>query len=136
VERLQAAAGLVGEEHSNNKFMIKKIFILIVVLLVIGLSFLTVYFYKKSVSSDVKKVTDIVENVSRIAIVPSDKPDRVSVVSDLAPLKTMPFFTDAKIGDQVLFYAEARKAYLYRPSVGKIVNIASITFDGSLLDSQ
>lgn len=136
MERIKGEVELVVVDHSNNKFMIKKIFILIVVLLVIGLSFMTVYFYKKSVSSDDKKVTDIVEDVSNIAILPNVKPDRVSVVSDLAPLKNMPFFIDAKIGDQVLFYAEARKAYLYRPSVGKIVNISSITFDGSLLDSQ
>ena len=67
----------------------------------------------------------IVEAVSKIAYLPSENP-QVATVSDISQLKGQSFFADAANGDKVLIYTNTKRAYLYRPSTGKIVNIGPV----------
>lgn len=68
----------------------------------------------------------LVEEIGKIMVLPSDEEPTVATVSDLEPLKDQPFFANAKIGDKVLIYTNARKAILYNPKMRKIVEVAPI----------
>lgn len=73
------------------------------------------------------------QEVGKLMELPAEKP-MVATVKDVTQLPAnQPFFLVAKNGDKVLFYNDAKKAILYRPSTDKIVNVAPITVNPTLL---
>jgi hypothetical protein len=50
----------------------------------------------------------------------------LATVTDASKLNSQRFFKDAQNGDEVLIYALASKAILYRPKINKIVEVASV----------
>jgi cell division protein FtsB len=64
--------------------------------------------------------------VGALVDLPSGETPTVATVSDSAKLKEQAFFELAQNGDKVLIYSKAKKAYLYRPSTNKMVNIAPV----------
>jgi hypothetical protein len=99
---------------------------------------LAIYFYNQTriLNKDpktiaAKEVTSLVDEVSKIVILPEGETPTVATVSDAAALKSQAFFAQALKGDKVLIYTKAGKAVLYRPSVGKIVEVSSVKFDTS-----
>ena len=73
-----------------------------------------------------EEVQAVVEQVGQIMILPQGEQPTLATVSDLSQLKDQPFFVNAKIGDKVLLYANARKAILFDPVANKIVEVAPI----------
>jgi len=65
--------------------------------------------------------------VGRIIVLPNDEEPTVATVTDPEKLRDQVFFANAKAGDKVLIYTKARKAYLYDPIAGKLVEVAPIT---------
>ena len=57
---------------------------------------------------------------------PSDELPTIATVSDPEALQNQSFFIDAKKGDKVLIYSNARKAILYDPIANKIITIAPV----------
>ncbi len=111
----------------------KKIFVGIFLLLLFSTMGATFYFYKQW--SDLKQnpqkifeqeVKDIVDMVGKILVLPEGEQPTVATVTDLERLKDQPFFAQAKIGDKVLIYTNARKAILYRQKENKIVEVAPL----------
>ena len=95
----------------------KVIFIILSLVLIISL------YYNFSLSGQIRQLKDpqafaqnqiakIVSEVGKVISLPQNETPTVATVSDLAPLKSQPFFTNAAIGDQVLIYAIARKVIL------------------------
>ncbi|MDE2399714.1 MAG: hypothetical protein KGL67_01745 [Patescibacteria group bacterium] len=72
----------------------------------------------------------LVDKVDKLAYLPQDETPTVAKVSNPALLKDQTFFADAKTGDVVLIYSNARKAILYDPVANKIVNISTINVGG------
>jgi len=72
------------------------------------------------------QVKDLIAQVGKLVVLPSDEQPTVATVTDLGPLKDQPFFANAKLDDKVLIYAKAKKAILYRPSENKIIEIAPV----------
>jgi hypothetical protein len=70
--------------------------------------------------------TELVANVAKITVLPASETPTVATVSDISKLKDQAFFVNAQNGDKVLIYTKAKKAYLYRPSTNKIINIAPV----------
>lgn len=68
----------------------------------------------------------VFDKVSEIVILPKDEVPELMVIKDLEEIKNEPFFKNAQVGDSVLVYIKARKAYLYRDSEHKIVDIAPL----------
>ncbi len=115
----------------KSKSFLKKYFALILIALVIILGVTSAYFYKKSTTTKTDQISQaeissLVEKVGRLAIVPSDETPTIATVSDPEALKNQAFFVDAKKGDKVLIYSNAKKAFLYDPTADKIVNIAPL----------
>ena len=111
----------------------KRIFLVIVTLVVIALVFFACFFaYNKfkqpsSTTSD-SETSQVVAEVGKLMLLPNETPT-VAVVSDLAKLQGQKFFTNAKEGDVVLMYAQAQKAILYSPTDNKIIEVAPIVND-------
>jgi len=73
-----------------------------------------------------EEAEQLVAVVGKIIILPADELPTVATVSDPTKLADQAFFAKAKVGDKVLLYANARKAYLYDPKANKILEVAPI----------
>jgi len=125
---------------SKPRFLTKKIkpylndwrlsFALVILLLVSAVS--AVYFYSQytAVKTNPQKIaqdekTALITQVGQLMVLPSEEPT-VATVSNIEALKNQPFFANAKNGDRVLIYVNARKAVLYDPVNNKIVEATPI----------
>lgn len=76
------------------------------------------------------EIEDLITTVSKLVELPQNETPTIATISDKDKLRANPFFARAQNGDQILIYAAAGRAYLYRPSTNKIVDIAPITVQG------
>lgn len=117
------------------KGFFRKYFSLIMIVLVILLAATSFYFYKKSNSNpdaaSQAEVKALVSKVGDLMVLPEGEVPTVATVSDPEALKDQEFFTDAKKGDKVLIYSNARKAILYSPDLDKIITIAPLNTDAA-----
>lgn len=74
---------------------------------------------------DQKELTKITSHISQTIELPDEQPT-LATVSDKSKLQDQPFFRKAENGDKVLFYTQAAKAILYRPSTKKIIDFTTI----------
>lgn len=77
-----------------------------------------------------KEVEQLQKTVGELILLPSDEEPTIETVSDKAKLGNQAFFERAKNGDKVLIYTKSRKAYLYRPSLNKLVDIGPVNVGG------
>lgn len=69
----------------------------------------------------------LVETVGKLINLPEGEKPTVATVTDLNKLKSQSFFANAAVGDKVLVYFQAKKAYLYRPSTNKLIDIGPVS---------
>lgn len=74
----------------------------------------------KPISASTTKA-QIIAAVEKMTILPEDEDPVLGTVQDPALLADQPFFQYAERGDRVLIYQRAKRAILYRPSTGKII---------------
>ncbi|MEK7096013.1 MAG: hypothetical protein AAB896_01855, partial [Patescibacteria group bacterium] len=98
----------------------------------------TIYFYVQnknttdklndlqSKSQTASNLEEVVNQVGKLVILPSDEKPTLATISDVSKLQGQPFFASAANGDKVLVYAKAGRAILYRPSLNKIVEMAPL----------
>lgn len=67
----------------------------------------------------------LIKDVNKAAVMPKDEQPIIREISELKSLASQPFYYDAQIGDRVLVFSKAKKAILYRPSTGQVVNITN-----------
>ncbi len=110
----------------------KKVLLVLAVLLII-VSGVGYSYYKKAKNVTVdpnivvqNEVAELVAKVGKLIILPVDEVPTVATVNDPEKLKDQAFFAKAKVGDKVLFFTNAKKAYLYDPVANKILEIAPI----------
>ncbi len=89
------------------------------------------YLWNKSESSVRAQTTEdevekIVADVKKVLILPENETPTLATVTDLTQLRDQPFFAKAEIGDNVLIYAESKKAVLWRPSTKMVVEISTL----------
>ncbi len=109
--------------------------LLILVILLAGTS---VFFYNKFSSlkanpskAEEAEVERLVAVIGEHIVLPKDETPTVATVADPDALKGQSFFVDAKKGDKVLIYTNAKKAILYDPTVDKIITVAPLTIGDS-----
>ncbi|MDP2789341.1 MAG: hypothetical protein Q8O46_04865 [bacterium] len=107
--------------------------ILILALLVVVLGGTTFYFYTNSKllqgdnsKADLAEAKALAEKVGKLIVLPTDEVPTIATVSDPEALQNQSFFAEAKKGDKVLIYTNARKAILYDLVANKIVNVAPL----------
>jgi hypothetical protein len=73
-----------------------------------------------------KKVTDLINSLGEKTSLPGEETPSVATVTDINKLPNVAFFAKAEKGDKVLIYTAAKKAYLYRPSTGQIIQEGAV----------
>ncbi|MBP6883886.1 MAG: hypothetical protein KBC06_01490 [Candidatus Pacebacteria bacterium] len=102
------------------------VFLLVTVVVIGG------YFYKNNISYNNPEAVNrteiqmLTEEVGQLIVLPTNETPTIATVSDPSALKNQAFFADAKKGDKVLIYTNAKKAILYDPIIKKIVNMAPV----------
>lgn len=76
------------------------------------------------------EISTLIERVGKLIVLPTGEEPTVATVSDPDKLKDQVFFANAKVGDKVLIYTKARKAYLYDPEGDILLEVAPITAEG------
>lgn len=78
------------------------------------------------------KTKEVVAQVRKLIDVPRGETPVLATVSNTESLQGQEFFENAKEGDFVLYYAEARKVYLYDPEANIIVEVATLAAGESI----
>ncbi|HET7098669.1 MAG TPA: hypothetical protein VFI61_00305 [Patescibacteria group bacterium] len=71
----------------------------------------------------------LVAEVGLLIALPEGEKPTVATVSDIDKVKDQPFFKNAKNGDKVLIYTNAKKAILYRPSEKRIIEVGAVNIN-------
>ncbi len=94
----------------------------------------TAYFYRQlsKIKNDPQRVaqeevTALTEKVGKLMVLPENELPTIATVTDPEKLKEQAFFANAKTGDKVLIYTNAKKAILYSEETNKIVEVAPLT---------
>lgn len=111
-----------------------KIFLVLLAVLVLVFGGTTVYFYRQTTTlkQDPQKAAQestqaLVDKISKLIVLPIGETPTVATVTDPEKLKKeQPFFANATLGDKVLIYTGARKAYMYNPTLNKIIEVAPV----------
>lgn len=126
-------------ESDKNQYIIKhsnafrNTLLGIGVFLLLGATGAATYFYKQysNIQNDPSKIAQqqsqsVVDQVGKLIVLPTGETPTVATVTDPSQLGNQAFFANAKVGDKVLLYANAKEAILYDPSINKIVSVAPI----------
>lgn len=81
----------------------------------------------KSEKMTEKETKSLTEKIGKIIELPKSEVPTVATVKNKFDLPPQPFYRYAENGDIVLLYLKTGKAYLYRPSKHKIIEVAPIT---------
>lgn len=110
----------------------------ILAFLVIVFAGLSFYFYgrysmlqKNPQALQEQEVQGLVSEVGKLIVLPEGETPVVAEVADVEALKGQEFFAKSAVGDKVLIYTTALKAILYRPSTGKIIEVAPVVLGPS-----
>lgn len=67
----------------------------------------------------------VMEQLSSMIVLPEELPS-IATVTDKEKLGDQPFFQGAENGDKVIIYQGAKRAYLFRPSERKIIDMTVV----------
>ena len=124
-------------KYLNNKYFIPAAAgVVLVIIVIIGTG---VFLYQKNKTVPVAnnpqavqaEVQKMVSEVGKLIALPAGETPTVATVTDITKLKSQPFFQNAKNGDKVLIYANAKQAILYDPNLKKILNVAPLNIGTS-----
>ena len=83
----------------------------------------------QSVDQTRQEIEELVREVGNIIVLPEGETPTLATVTNIDEVKDQPFFSNAQNGDQVLIYSVAGKAYLYRPSEKRIIEVGVVNLD-------
>jgi hypothetical protein len=95
----------------------------------------SIYFYSQTkyvqrgevpVHANLQTTAEVVKQVSKHILLPSGEQPTVATVTDAGKVRNQIFFANAASGDKVIVYAQAKKAYLYRPGIDRIIEVAPL----------
>mgnify|MGYP006374517765 CR=1 FL=1 len=116
----------------------KKVTKIITILLVIAV-FLSIFFFMKYRSGvedpnaeNREKIESLVAKVEKLIDLPQGELPTLAEITSIENIKDQPFFAKAKVGDKVLLYPVAKKAFLYDPVVKKVLEVAPINVGGEI----
>jgi len=113
------------KKRSITKIILTTIFILII----IGLSASSFFFYTKFRQEQNKnpqnEISNITSAISKHMVLPNEVPT-IATVTNKDELQKNALFNNAEVGDKVLIFVQSKKAIVYRPSTKKIIETLPI----------
>ncbi len=88
---------------------------------------------QKAAVEQAKKLAD---EVGKLMVLPTDETPTVATVTDVTKLEGQQFFKNAKNGDKVLIYTNAKKAVLYDPILHKIKEVGPVNIGSQITPSM
>ena len=76
-----------------------------------------------------KEIEALTSRISSFMELPEGEQPTLATVTDRSKLQDQNFFSGAQDGDKLLIYPKAKKAILFRPSTGKLIDAANLTAD-------
>ena len=73
-----------------------------------------------------KEVKALTGQIGKSMELPAGEQPTLATVTDQTKLGGQDFFAHAQNGDKLLVYSNARKAILYRPSSGKVIDVTNL----------
>ncbi len=73
----------------------------------------------------------LIKAVSKDITLPPGEDPVVATVTDNTKLTSQPFLAQAQNGDRLLIYTKAKKVYIYRPSLHKLVDVGPVSISAS-----
>ena len=74
-----------------------------------------------------KEIKTLTSRIGGFMELPAGEQPTLATVADPEKLKGQEFFAHARTGDKLLIYPKAKKAILYRPATGKIIEVTNLT---------
>lgn len=78
-----------------------------------------------------KENKDLVARLGQLMVLPDNEQPTIATVADPSKLKDQAFFANAKKGDRVFIYTNAKKAILYDEIANKIIEVAPVNIGNS-----
>lgn len=101
---------------------------IVLVLLLAGVAFYYYKQYKKvSISNSESEIDSIVRVMSSVIELPQGELPTLATVTDKEKVKDQSFFVKAENGDKVLIYTNSKKAYLFRPSTNRVIDMTTLS---------
>lgn len=117
-------------KQGKKNFKARKLLIVgIFVFVILTIGFLFMVNRDKNDSEKVLRQT--LNRVGKLVVLPTDEKPTLATVEDTSKLSDPLLKAQAQNGDQLLLYYNAKRIYLYRPSIGKIVDIQPLILDPS-----
>ena len=82
---------------------------------------------KNTSAQEQSEVDQLTAKISQFMELPQGETPVLATVSDKSKLGSQAFFAKAENGDKILIYNKAGQALIYRPTSGKIINVAQAT---------
>lgn len=81
-------------------------------------------------------LSKVISNVSKLMRLPTGEEPTVATIVDIDKVKTQPAFQNARNGDKILLYANAKKMIIYNPADNVIDDVVSISSSASITPSS
>ncbi|HSA84417.1 MAG TPA: LytR C-terminal domain-containing protein [Patescibacteria group bacterium] len=119
-----------GAKHKKFPKKVLVIGVIVVIVLLLGVGAYFFFEYRKAQANPSQaaqaEIEQLVTEVGKLMVLPSDEEPQVATVSDITKLKEQPFFAKAQNGYKVLIYTKAKKAILYDPVAKKLIEVAPV----------
>ncbi|MFA5737099.1 MAG: hypothetical protein WCX70_00350 [Candidatus Paceibacterota bacterium] len=137
-----------NQDGSNSKLSRSHLMTkILIVLLVVAFAVAGWFYWKYSETQKIlnsnqteaeieKEIEEITSAVSKLMILPEEKPQIATVVDPDSLVEEQPFYEGVEKGDKVLFYAEAKKAVVYSPKKNIIINAGPVYYTEEAMTDQ
>ncbi|MCL4353927.1 LytR C-terminal domain-containing protein [Patescibacteria group bacterium] len=123
----------------NKNIIFPIVFVVVAIALISSFYFYSKYQQAQKLLNDPSQASkaetqELLTKVGNLIVLPSGETPTVATVSDKKKLANQAFFKNAENDDKVLIYSQAQKAILYRPSINKLIEVASVNLN--MLNNQ
>jgi len=125
------------KRKKSHKKRVGLIVLIVVILALLGVGGYLIYNKIQDQNAKIERLSDpqqaakdeatrVKDLVAELADIPTDETPTIATVNDASKLQGQAFFAKAQNGDKVLIFTKAKKAYLYRPSTNKLIEVAPV----------